>query len=124
MRRTVRLFLVVEAVTFVLASLVHTGVVLAGDEHRQAAIAEGVIGAILLVGLGLTAVWSGSTRTIGLTAQGLALLGTLVGAFTIAIGIGPRTLLDVVYHAAILIALAWGLAVAARTPTAGQGTSA
>jgi hypothetical protein len=52
---------------------------------------------------------------VGLAVQGFALLGTLVGAFTIAIGIGPRTGPDIVYHVGLLIVLGWGLAVTART---------
>ena len=44
----------------------------------------------------------------------VALAGTLVGAFTIAIGVGPRTIPDVIYHAFILIVLAAGLVVMAR----------
>ena len=74
---------------------------------------------MLLAGLALTWAWPAWTRSIGLIAQALALLGTLVGAFTIAVGIGPRTAPDLAYHAAILAALAGGLVVAARTRTDG-----
>jgi len=49
-----------------------------------------------------------------LAAQGFALLGTLVGLFTIIIGVGPRTVPDVVYHIAVLIVLAAGLRVAGQ----------
>jgi hypothetical protein len=44
----------------------------------------------------------------------LALLGAFVGIFTIAIGVGPRTVPDLTYHAAIVVVLVWGLIVAAR----------
>ena len=44
----------------------------------------------------------------------VALLGTLVGLFTIAIGIGPQTVPDVAYHLVLLAALAAGLVVAVR----------
>lgn len=40
----------------------------------------------------------------------------MVGVFTIAVGFGPRTVPDVVYHLAILTTLVWGLVVAARAP--------
>jgi hypothetical protein len=116
MRPTVRMFLLLEGASFVLAGLVHFGVLAGGYEHRSAAIAESLIGAVLLVALALTWILPASTRTLGITAQGFALLGTLVGAFTIAIGVGPRTMPDVVYHGAILLALAWGLVVATRAP--------
>ena len=118
--RTIRLFLLLEAASFVLAGLVHLGVLARGYEHRSAAIAESVIGAALLVALALTWRRPAWTRTVGLAGQGFALLGTLVGTFTMAIGIGPRTLPDVVYHAAILLALACGLVVAARAPAAAE----
>ncbi len=43
-------------------------------------------------------------------------MGTLVGIFTIAIGIGPRTVADVVYHIVIVVVLVWGLVLALRAP--------
>src|SRR5919198_132594 len=116
MRATLRLFLLLEAASFVLAGLVHFGLFARGYEHGSAAIAESVIGAVLLVALGLTWVLPALTRSVGIVAQGFGLLGTLVGAFTIAIGVGPRTMPDVVYHAAILLALACGLVLAPRAP--------
>ena len=116
MQQVLRLFLLLEGASFVLAGLVHFGVLARGFEHRSAAIAESVIGAVLLVALALAWRLPAWTRTVGIVAQGFALLGTLVGAFTIAIGVGPRTVPDVVYHAAILLALGWGLTVATRAP--------
>jgi hypothetical protein len=119
MRQTIRLFLLVEGVSFVVAALVHFGVLVGGYQHRQAAIAESTIGVVLLAGLGLTLIWPARTRLIGLAAQGFALLGTLVGVFTIAIGVGPRTLPDVAYHLAIVVVLVSGLIVTARAPAEG-----
>jgi hypothetical protein len=58
------------------------------------------------------------TLAIALGVQGLALVGTLVGALTIAIGIGPRTVLDLVFHAGILCVLVWGLVVTQRVRAA------
>ncbi len=124
MRQTIRLFLLLEGASFVVAGLVHAGVLVDGYAHREASIAESVIGVVLLAALGLTWVWPARTRTIGLAAQGFALLGTLVGVFTIAIGVGPRTVPDIAYHVAILAALAWGLVVAARVPADGARASA
>ena len=46
----------------------------------------------------------------------MALLGTLVGVFTIAIGVGPRTLPDIAYHVAIIAVLVGGLILAWRAP--------
>jgi len=111
-----RVFLIVEGGTFVAAALTHFGVLAHGYEHRAAGTAESVIATVLLAGFALSWLWPTQTRVIGLVAQGFALLGTLVGVFTIAIGIGPRTVPDLAYHGAILIVLAWGLSVAARSP--------
>jgi hypothetical protein len=119
MRQTIRLLLLLEGASFALAGLVHFGVLVDGYEHRQASVAESSIAVVLLVGFGLTWLWPGRTRLIGLAAQAFALLGTLVGAFTIAVGVGPRTVPDIAYHLAILATLVSGLVVAARAPADG-----
>ena len=116
MRQTIRLFLLFEGASFVVAGLVHFGVLVDGYQHRPAAVAETTVGVVLLVGLGLTWLLPARSRLVGIAAQAFALLGTLVGAFTIAIGVGPRTVPDVAYHLAIVVALVWGLVVAARAP--------
>lgn len=116
MRTTIRLFLLIEGASFLVAGLIHRGVFIAGYAHQQASIAETTIAIALLVSFGLTWIWPAQTRLIGLVAQAFALLGTLVGAVTIAIGVGPRTAPDIVYHGAILAVLTWGLVVAARAP--------
>jgi hypothetical protein len=48
------------------------------------------------------------------SSEAFALVGTLIGVFTIMIGVGPRTLPDVAYHFAIMAVLIWGLVVAVR----------
>lgn len=115
MTQTIRLFILLEAVSLVGASLIHSGAFIIGYEHPQARVAEGVIAAALIAGLTLSFVRRAWTRWVGLAAQGFALLGTLVGLFTIAISVGPRTAPDLVYHATILAVLVWGLMVTART---------
>jgi hypothetical protein len=111
--RSIRLFLLIEAVSFLLAALIHSGWLIPGYQHAKARIAEGIIGIVLFTGLGLTWIRPGTVRRIGMAAQGFALLGTLVGVFTIAVGVGPRTTPDIVYHIAIVVVLAWGLLLAA-----------
>jgi hypothetical protein len=106
--------MLLEAVTFVVASLVHSGALLTGYEHREARIAEGVISTTLVLGLALTWVRPAWTGAVGLAAQAFAFVGTTVGLLMIAVGVGPRTGLDLVYHAAIVMVLVWGLSVAAR----------
>ncbi len=114
-RARVRLLLLVEGVTFVLASLAHRGVLVRGYEHARAAVAETVIGAVLLAGVASSWARPAWTRASGLLAHAFALAGTLVGISMVAIGVGPRTGPDVAYHAAILLLLVLGLMVAARS---------
>jgi hypothetical protein len=116
MSQSIRLFLLFEAATFVVASLVHFGLFVSGYEHRAAGIAEGLIAVVLLTGLAATWIVPRSTRRVGLAAQAFALLGTLVGVFTIVVGVGPRTVPDIAYHVGIVAVLIWGLSVARSAP--------
>jgi hypothetical protein len=109
MKQTMRIFMFSEAATFVVASLIHSGALITGYEHDKARIAESVIATVLLVGAALIWVRPAWTRRASLAAQGFALLGTLVGIFMIAIGVGPRTAPDIMYHVAIITVLIWGL---------------
>ena len=103
-----RLFLLFEAVTFAAAAAVHAGVLFDGYRHREAAIAETVIAIVLIAAFALSRTpWP---LRFAVVAQAFALAGTLVGLFTIAIGVGPRTLPDVAYHLAILAVITAGLA--------------
>jgi len=97
------------------AAFTHFGILVNGYEHQKAGSAESVIALVLLIGLILTLIRPQSTRGIGLTVQGFALFGTLVGIFTIVIGIGPRTIPDITYHLVIVAVLVWGLVKTSRT---------
>ena len=76
-----------------------------------------MIAAVLLAGLATTWLAPAVTLGTGLAAHTFALLGTLVGLFTIAIGVGPRTVPDLAYHVSIVAVLIWVLVVAKRTPS-------
>ena len=115
MIRRRRRLLVFQAALFAAASLVHAGVLLRGYEHSRAATAEGVIALVLVAGLVVSLIPSASARTVALVVQGFALLGTLVGAFTIAVGVGPQTTADRVLHALLLAVLVSGLVVTWRS---------
>jgi hypothetical protein len=108
-RDRIRTFLLVEGAAFATAASVHFGIRLDGYQHRQAGIAESVIALALLLVLVLSWTRLASTRTAGLVAQGFALLGTLVGILTIAIGVGPRTPPDMAYHVGVVAVLVRGL---------------
>ena len=113
--RTIRLFLFLEALSFFTAALVHFGIITQGFEHHKAGTAETVIGSVLAIGLIFSLLRPTSARTAALAAQGFALLGTFVGLFTIAIGVGPRTAPDLSYHFAIVAVLIWGLMMTMRS---------
>lgn len=117
--KAIRLFLLVEAATFIGAAAAHLGVFIRGYEDAAAAVAESVIGVALLSGYGGTWIRPARLATIGLVAQAFAFLFTLVGVYTIAIGIGPSTVPDILYHLAIVAVMAWGIAVANRARPAG-----
>ena len=103
-----------EAVAFAVASLIHGGHVIPGYAHRNAHIAEAILAVVVVAGLAVTVVPPDHARRAGLLSQGFALLGTLVGLFTIAVGVGPRTVPDVIYHVLIIIALAFGVSYTRR----------
>ena len=114
MRKPIRRFLLLEGIAFIAACLIHFGLLMHGYEHRWAGMAERAIGIVLLAGFLLTWILPARTRGIGIAVQAFALLGTCVGIYTIAIGIGPRTVPDIAFHVAIVIALTAGLGVAFR----------
>jgi hypothetical protein len=111
-----RALLAFQGATYVIASLIHAGTVFDGYKHQEAAIAEGLIAVVLFAGLLFSLVRPELTRDAALGAQGFALALTCVGIFTIAVGVGPRTVPDVVYHIGIVAILIWGLREAWRMP--------
>ncbi len=94
----IRLFLIVETIAFLTAAFVHMGWLLENHVHEKASIAERVIAAVLFLGLCISMIRPAWTFKIGVVVQTFALLGTLVGLFTISVGVGPQTLLDIFYH--------------------------
>ena len=113
--------LVFEAATYAIASLVHFGVMIHGFEHDRAGTAEAIIAAVLLVGLATTLLRPGWTPSAAFIAQLFALIGTVVGLFSIVVGFGPRTVPDVAYHAAIVVVLLVGLVVSWRSRAGANG---
>jgi hypothetical protein len=108
-----RYLLLFESATFIVAASIHFGALLDGYEHTKAGRAESVIAVVLLAGFALS---FRRARLAVIAAQAFAALGVCVGLVTIAVGVGPRTVLDVAYHVAILAVLGTGLAIALRNP--------
>lgn len=109
-------FLAFEGLVLGAAALVHAGLLLGGYEHARAATAEGVIAVVLLAGLAACLLRRGASRAIALAVQAFALLGTLVGGFTIAIGVGPQTAADLAFHLFLVVLLLSGLVVVSKGP--------
>src|SRR5438309_1165844 len=63
MTQAIPSFVFFESVTFIVASLIHFGVLIDGYEHQKAGIAESVIGIVLLVGWVWT--WVRTKSTFG-----------------------------------------------------------
>ena len=110
----IRGLLLIEGASFVVAGLAHSGVLAWGSRDIGAAIPESIIGMVLLAGVVASRLVPSSTRAVAIATQSFALLGTLVGIWVTAIGIGPSTPLDIAFHVAILVTLIAGLFVALR----------
>jgi hypothetical protein len=118
MNREIQLFLGVEVVIFLIAALTHFEILFDGYADRGAAIAESVIGVVLIVGLIVASVRPAWARTVGIVVQAFALLGTFVG-LALLIAVGPGTLLDVTFHLVMALVLITGLMVAIRARSPG-----
>jgi heme A synthase len=95
---------------------IHFGLLIGGYRHRNAGTVESVISAALVAGLLLTWTPPPWSRRAATAAQSFGILGVLVGMFTIALGIGPRTTLDLALNSALLLTLIAGLAITLRKP--------
>ena len=97
----------VASVTFIMASFVHfgntipLGVVTLNDPFPNAAIPEGIIAAVMVVGVVavLTRVW-----WLALATTVFATAGTILGLSIVLLGFAWRTG-DIVYHVSILTVL-------------------
>jgi hypothetical protein len=115
---TLGILAILSAATFFLAALLHLGVriplgfaVLAEPRIIPATIVEGLCGLGLAVGgyavlAGRSWAWSAVTG-----AHAFALGGVLLGITALALGGGPSTELNTIYHRVMLVALVAGLVV-------------
>jgi hypothetical protein len=100
----ITVLMVGEAVTFLLAALLHLGIPLGFSEPRiiPAAIVEGLCG--LLLAVSAYAVVARMTWAWGaaLAANLFAVAGVLLGITALALGAGPSTEANTIYHRVIL----------------------
>ena len=111
---TTRGFLLVQIAMFLVLATIHFGLLVDGYRHGAAGTTELVITVLLVFGLLLTWRPSRWSRRAATAAQSFAILGVLVGLFTFALGIGPRTVLDLSLNAILLVILIAGLALTKR----------
>ena len=115
--RVMRGALVLQTAIFLVAVSIHFGLLFQGYGHRAAGTAESIIAAVLLVALVVTLLSPSRARLVAIAAQSFGIIGVVVGLFTIAIGVGPRTALDLGLHALMLITLVAGLIIAIQSKT-------
>jgi hypothetical protein len=111
---TIRGFLLLQIVIVLSMVSIHFGLLIDGYGHRAAGTVESVIAVILVAGLLLTWTPPPWSRRAATAAQSIGILGVLVGLFTIALGIGPRTTLDLALNGALLLTLIAGLVTTLR----------
>jgi hypothetical protein len=114
---------VLYAVTFLLGAVLHLGVriplgftVLAEPRIYPATIVEGLCSLVLAVGAYAVLIrksWAWGAIT---GAHIFSLGGVLLGTVALAVGAGPNTELNIIYHRVILVALMAGL-ILLLTPT-------
>jgi len=107
----VRGFLLLQIALFLAMVSIHFGLPIGGYRHQAAGTTESVIAGVLVVGLLLTWTPPPWSQRAAIAAQSFGTLGVLVGLFTIALGIGHRTILDLSLNVVLLLTLIAGLAL-------------
>jgi hypothetical protein len=111
---TVRSFLLVQIAMFLVLVTIHFGWLIDGYGHPAAGTTESVIAVVLLFGLLLTWTPLPWRQRAATAAQSFGALGVLVGLFTFALGIGPRTIVDLSLNLILLPTLIAGLVLTKR----------
>ena len=119
MTSALRLTLAAAALSLLVAAGLHAGLVLPG-RFDDAAMYEAGVAVVLLVGFGLTFVGPAWARWGGLAASIVALAGASIGLYMALRGIAPNTVLDLVYHVALMALLLAGIVAAWRVPPASR----
>ena len=111
-----RILVVLEAITFLVGALLHLGVriplgfaVLVEPRIPDAVIVEGLCGLFLSVGAYAMFTRKAWAWAALVAAHVFAVAGVLLGIGALAVGLGPTTELNYVYHRTILVVLVAGL---------------
>jgi hypothetical protein len=119
---TLRSIMALAAASLLVAAALHAGILIRGP-FDQAAMYEASIAVTLGIGLALTFVGPRAARLAGIVTLAIALAGACVGLFLSIRGIGPNTVLDIVYHVGLTGLLVAGLVVAWRLRASALGAS-
>jgi hypothetical protein len=100
----IAVLMVGEAVTFLFAALLHLGIPLGLSEPRiiPAAIVEGLCGLFLTVSTYAVLASTTWAWESALAANSFAVAGVLLGITALALGAGPSTGANTIYHRVIL----------------------
>lgn len=109
---TVGILCAVYAVTFLFGALLHLGLrvplgfaVLQEPRIIPATVVEGLCGLVLAVAAFVVLVRAGWSWTVAFAANAFALGGVLLGIAALAVGAGPSTELNTIYHRVMVVAL-------------------
>jgi hypothetical protein len=110
--------MLLEAATFGVAAVLHLDarfslvfVTVRGERVGQAAVGELIVAGVLVVGAIVVLARPADARRLACVVTGFAIFGVIVGLLTIALGVGPRTIPDLVYQVAIMTVLLISFAV-------------
>jgi hypothetical protein len=121
---TLRAIMAVAAASLLIAAVLQAGILIRGP-FDQAALYETSIALILGIGLALTFIGPRAAQRAAVAAQAIALAGACVGLYLSVRGIGPNTVVDILYHLGLIgllvvsLAVAWRLR-ATRSPSEGR----
>ena len=119
-----------EAITFLVAALLHAGLTiplgfiqLSEPRIIPAAIVEGLCGTFLAAAAYAAFARRASAWRLTLAAHAFALSGVALGTVALAVGAGPRTVGNDIYHGVVTFTLGMGMFLLQRPFARGSSTN-
>jgi len=117
MNGILRTFIGLEAVMFLLAAFLHSGLIFSEYQHMETMAAELVIAGVLGAGVALVSIYRARRRAIALGVHTFAIIGTITAASLAVAGLAPQGLLDNVLLGTMALVLLAGLLWTSRRLT-------